>query len=298
VDWTGCSNSIRTPGRWLGAVLGSGLTGEKLKAATAGLRRGGLASLPWRLQFCAAATPSRPRKARRKNSRGRALRLLRIVRAGVVARDAGGFLHPELLFNWTGGFLGTATTAGAWHSGQLDHAGDERRPDAESGHVPAGSGAQAAGLARDHARGILARPRGSRVCLVSASAALIIAVQILHGVCYAFFFAAVYIFADAYFPKTRGERARLFNVMVLASALLANSICPLLGQHVFLRDGVTDFHALFMCHVLRLAAAVALAVCFHPPKVPAGKDIEARKRREYGSGNRQQLWPTIPTPMR
>jgi MFS family permease len=101
---------------------------------------------------------------------------------------------------------------------------------------------------------------------------LIIAIQILHGICYAFFFATVYIFADAYFPKdARASAQGLFNVMVLGlGALLANSICPFLGQKVFTHAGVTDFHGLFLVPMIcGLAAALALALFFHPPKIPA-----------------------------
>ena len=52
---------------------------------------------------------------------------------------------------------------------------------------------------------------------------LIILVQVLHGICYAFFFATVYIFVDAYFPKdARASAQGLFNVMILGiGALLA-----------------------------------------------------------------------------
>jgi len=103
------------------------------------------------------------------------------------------------------------------------------------------------------------------------SPGLIIAIQTLHGICYAFFFATVYIFADAYFPKdARASAQGLFNVMVLGlGALLANSICPFLGQKVFIHDGVTNYHELFLVPMLSgLVAAVALALFFHPPKVP------------------------------
>jgi len=106
---------------------------------------------------------------------------------------------------------------------------------------------------------------------------VIIAVQILHGVCYAFFFATVYIFADAYFPKdARASAQGLFNVMVLGlGALLANSICPFLGQKVFNHDGVTDFHGLFLVPMIcGLVAAVALALFFHPPKIPIPRAAE------------------------
>ncbi|MCK7481350.1 MAG: hypothetical protein M0C28_32295 [Candidatus Moduliflexus flocculans] len=37
--------------------------------------------------------------------------------------------------------------------------------------------------------------------------ALIVLVQLLHGICYAFFFATVYIFVDTYFPKDVARRA-------------------------------------------------------------------------------------------
>ena len=93
----------------------------------------------------------------------------------------------------------------------------------------------------------------------------------LHGICYAFFFATVYIFVDAYFPKdVRASAQGLFNVMILGiGALVANSVCPYLLQKVFTdaTTQVTDFRALFLVPCLTaLGAAVALALFFHPPK--------------------------------
>ena len=92
--------------------------------------------------------------------------------------------------------------------------------------------------------------------------------QILHGICYAFFFATVYIFVDAYFPKdVRSSAQGLFNVMILGiGALVANSICPWLIQEVFTKNGVTDFHDLFLVPLVAgSVAAPALAFLFHPP---------------------------------
>jgi MFS family permease len=100
---------------------------------------------------------------------------------------------------------------------------------------------------------------------------LIILVQILHGICYAFFFATVYIFVDAYFPKdVRSSAQGLFNVMILGiGALVANSICPWLIQEVFTKNGVTDFHDLFLVPLVAgSVAALALAFLFHPPAKP------------------------------
>jgi hypothetical protein len=57
---------------------------------------------------------------------------------------------------------------------------------------------------------------------------LIVVVQVLHGICYAFFFATVYIFVDEYFPKDiRSSAQGLFNLMILGlGALLAGFVCP------------------------------------------------------------------------
>jgi MFS family permease len=100
---------------------------------------------------------------------------------------------------------------------------------------------------------------------------LIILIQILHGVCYAFFFATVYIFVDAYFPKNvRSSAQGLFNVMILGvGALVANSLCPWLLQNVFTTtEGKVDYRNMFLFPTaVATLAAIALAVFFHPPKV-------------------------------
>jgi MFS family permease len=98
---------------------------------------------------------------------------------------------------------------------------------------------------------------------------LIVAVQILHGICYAFFFATVYIFVDKYFPTdVRSSAQGLFNVMILGvGALAANTVCPYLIQKVFTKNGVTDFKQLFLLPAgFALGAAVLLLVAFWPPK--------------------------------
>src|SRR5207244_8945578 len=98
--------------------------------------------------------------------------------------------------------------------------------------------------------------------------AAVIIVQLLHGICYAFFFATVYIFVDEYFPKdVRSSAQGLFNAVILGlGSLLANSICPYLMQTVFTHDGVTDFKNLFLVPLAAaLVAAIALALFFRPP---------------------------------
>jgi len=98
--------------------------------------------------------------------------------------------------------------------------------------------------------------------------AIIIAVQVLHGICYAFFFATLYIFIDAAFPKdVRTSAQGLFNLLVLGAGDLAAKwiFIPLTAKYTV--DGVTDFRSLFLIPTgLALLGAVILAVGFWPPK--------------------------------
>lgn len=96
---------------------------------------------------------------------------------------------------------------------------------------------------------------------------LIIAVFLLHGICYAFFFATVYIFVDEYFPKdVRSSAQGLFNVMILGlGAIAANTICPRMTVYYTAHD-LINFQALFViAGGVALAAAIILALFFHPP---------------------------------
>ena len=104
----------------------------------------------------------------------------------------------------------------------------------------------------------------------------VIASILLHGICYAFFFATVYIFVDAVFPKdVRSSAQGLFNVMILGlGPLVVNMTAPWLFGEVFTHDKVTDFRGLFlMATGVSLAAALLLGLGFHPPK-DVGTDVE------------------------
>jgi MFS family permease len=97
---------------------------------------------------------------------------------------------------------------------------------------------------------------------------IIILVNVLHGICYAFFFATVYIFVDEFFPKdVRASAQGLFNLMILGfGPLVANILGPRLIGETFNRGGVVDFRSLFLVPcAAALFGALTLALLFHPP---------------------------------
>ena len=99
---------------------------------------------------------------------------------------------------------------------------------------------------------------------------LIIVVQVLHGICYAFFFATLYIWVDDVFPKDiRTSAQGLFNLLVLGAGLvLANFWFGAHKAAVTSASGVVDYNKLFLLPSgLAAAAVVLLALFFRPPTV-------------------------------
>ena len=182
------------------------------------------------------------------------------------------FIH-NCYFNWTGSFLGAAKAAGG-----VGIPGNWIMPVMSIGQIAEiltmfvlGATLKAFGWRTTMIVGILGHAaRFAVYAFFPQSAAAIILVQVLHGICYAFFFATVYIFVDAYFPKDiRSSAQGLFNLQILGvGALLANSICPWLMQSVYTVNGITNFKGLFLVPLIAASgAAVALALFFHPPKI-------------------------------
>jgi nucleoside transporter len=268
---------------WLGAVLSSGLTGDALKSATAWtFVVAGIASLLLAgYSFLLPHTP--PKKAGEGAGESlawlEAVKLLKhpfvLVLWLVTLVDS--FVH-NCYFNWTGSFLGAAVKDGG-----VGIPGNWIMPVMSVGQI--------AEILTMFALGLTLKKLGWRTTMIfgilghAARFAvyaffpqhkeLIILVQILHGICYAFFFATVYIFVDAYFPKdARASAQGLFNVMILGiGALLANSICPWLLQEKFTNSvtKLVDFHGLFLVPMFSaIGAAIALALFFHPPKTQPG----------------------------
>jgi len=258
---------------WIGTVLANGLTGAALQSATKWtFIVSGIASL-----LLAAFSLTLPHTPPKKGTGENKLAWLESVRflkhpfilVLWVVTFIDSFVH-NCYFNWTGTFLGSATVGipGNWIM-----------PVMSIGQVAEiltmfvlGATLKALGWRTTLMVGILGHTaRFAVYALFPQHQGLIILVQILHGICYAFFFATVYIFVDAYFPKdARSSAQGLFNVMILGvGALVANSICPWLLQSVYTQNGVVNFRGLFLVPCLiSLGAVVLLALFFHPPKTP------------------------------
>ncbi len=96
---------------------------------------------------------------------------------------------------------------------------------------------------------------------------LIIAIQVLHGICYAFYFVTVYIFVDAVFPKdVRSSAQGLFNLLILgAGMVVASQLFPRLAAAYTVNNEV-DYHKLFLVPAgMALVGIVLLGLFFRPP---------------------------------
>ena len=205
---------------WIGKALANGLTGERLQAATKWTYVvAGIASLllaGWSLLL--PHTP--PKKAGQggveKLAWVEALKLLKhpyvLILWLVTFADA--CVHNSY-FNWAGSFLGTSVDKG----GPGIH-GNWIMPVMSIGQIAElltmfilGATLKRLGYRLTMILGILAYPvRFAVWAFFPHNQTLIILVQILHGICYAFFFVSVYIFAEDYFPKdVRGQCAGAFQ---------------------------------------------------------------------------------------
>jgi hypothetical protein len=261
---------------WIGQALAHPLTGAPLKAATRWtyIVAGGASLLLAAFSLALPHTP--PKKAGQGGAEtlawAEAFKLLKhpfvLVLWLVTLVDA--FVH-NCYFNWAGSFLGTPAA-----SGGVGIPGNWIMPVMSIGQIAElltmfvlGTTLKRFGWRTTMLLGILAYPvRFGVWAFLPEHKELIILVQVLHGVCYAFFFATVYIFVDEYFPKdVRASAQGLFNVMILGIGVLAaNSICPYLMQDIFTRDGATNFRGLFLVPLAAaVVAAVSLALFFRPP---------------------------------
>ncbi|MFO0975936.1 MAG: MFS transporter [Planctomycetaceae bacterium] len=232
VDWAKVKASGATGFRaWLDAVFASGLTGDALQDATKWTYVvAGAASL-----VLAALSLTLPHTPPKKSDDGdgqlalvKSAKLLAhpFVLVLWVVTFIDSFVH-NCYFNWTGRFLPTVGIPGNWVT-----------PVMSIGQIAEiltmavlGTCLKTLGWRTTMIFGILGHAGRFAIfslCGTPEYAWLIVAVNILHGICYAFFFATVYIFVDEYFPKDiRTSAQGLFNLMILGlGALVAGFAGP------------------------------------------------------------------------
>ncbi len=208
-----------------------------------------------------------------------AIRLLKVpaflVLFVVTFMDA---LVHQCYFQWTSPFLERAGLAANWI-------------------MPAMSIGQIAEIVTMAVLGLVLRQLGWRTTMaigIAAHAArffiyaigdplwLMVAVNVVHGMCYAFFFAAVYIFVDEYFPKdSRASAQGLFNLLILGLGPFVGSLLwGELADRFQTAAGEVDFEKLFLFPAwLGVAAVLLLLTTFRPER-----DMDARQAGAAASG--------------
>jgi len=264
---------------WLGAVLGTGKTGDALVDATKyTFIAAGIASLL--LAAFSLVLPHTPPKPAAKGESQFAwiesARLLAVpfmlVLFIVTFIDA--TVH-QCYFVWTGRYLQSIGIPGNWvmpamSVGQF----------AEIGTMAIlGAFLKRLGWRTTMTIGILGHAARFAVFAMFPDPAIAVAVNVLHGICYAFFFATVYIFVDEFFPKdARSSAQGLFNLLILGiGPLVGNFLGPRLITYFTSKgtDGVdvVDFSRMFLIPSgTAVVAAVLLFLFFHPPATAAPAD--------------------------
>jgi nucleoside transporter len=276
VDWAKV-NATPTAGfvSWLGAVLGSGLSGPALQDGTkATFIVAGVASLVLSaVSLTLPHTPPRPAAAGATRFAWlEALGLLAVPFILVLwlVTFVDSTVH-NLYFNWSATFLSTSAAANG-----VGIAGNWIMPVMSIGQVAEiltmlvlGAALKALGWRTTMIVGILGHAvRFAVWAFLPQSTAIVILINLLHGIAYAFFFATVYIFVDEYFPSdVRASAQGLFNLMILGlGPLVANVLGPKFIGDTFNHGGIVDFRSMFLVPLAAaLFAVVVLAFFFRPP---------------------------------
>jgi hypothetical protein len=99
-----------------------------------------------------------------------------------------------------------------------------------------------------------------------------VTVNVLHGICYAFFFATLYIFVDEVFPKDARTSAQgLFNFLILGMGPIASRFVwrTLKGMYTDASSGDVQYERLLLYPAgAAILAAILLLLFFHPPARP------------------------------
>jgi nucleoside transporter len=271
-DWAGVPGYGTVPLReWLGKVFGSPLVGEKLVEGT---RYTFVASAIASLLLAAFSltlphTPPKPAGLHggvEKLAWLEAMKLLRLpfilVLFVVTFFDAA--IH-QCYFTWTDKYLQSVGIPANWTMPAMSISQIVEVPTlAVLGYCLKRMGWKTTMIV-----GILGHMVRFGVFALAPVAWMAVSVNVVHGVCYAFFFATVYLFVDEFFPKdVRSSAQGLFNFLILGlGPFVGNFIWPMLGDDVFKVDGIVDYRSLFLVPAsTALFAALLLALFFYPPK--------------------------------
>jgi nucleoside transporter len=260
---------------WLGKVLGTSKAGAALREATSyTFIAAGVASLLL-AAFSLVLPHTPPRPAQRAEERFawlEAMKLLRVpfllVLFVVTFFDAA--VH-QCFFFWTGRFLESAVgIPGNWVMPVMSIS-----QIAEIGTMALlGYCLARLGWRYTMVIGILGHAVRFLVFAYVPVPWLAVSINVVHGICYAFFFATVYIFVDEFFPKdARSSAQGLFNFLILGlGPFVGNFVWGRLGKVYEVAPGKVDFQQLFLVPAgVAIVAALVLLVFFHPPETAKAK---------------------------
>lgn len=254
---------------WIGQVFGNAISGEPLlKATSYAFIVSAVASI-----LCAIVsitlphTPPKPKLANTSMAWIESLKLLKhpfmLVLFIVTLLDAS--VH-QCYFLWTGSFL----------KDQVGIPSNWVTPTMSVGQIAeivtmAGLGyvLKTFGWKTTMIVGILGHFVRFGVFAFAPAKEYVIAVILLHGICYAFFFATVYIFVDQVFPKHMRSTAQgLFNLVILGfGPVIGNFLWPVVLEY-FKKDGHVQYNIIFWFPSLTAGmAALFLLLFFHPPMI-------------------------------
>lgn len=260
---------------WLGAALGSGKQGDALVDATRGtFIVAGCASLALAL-FSLALPHTPPKPVGKGESRLAWLEAAKLLRLPFVAVlfvvtfiDAA--VH-QCYFVYTGRYLTAISLPSNWvmpamSVGQI----------AEIGTMAfLGMALKSMGWRTTMVVGILGHALRFAIFAFVPDPVAAVAINVVHGICYAFFFATVYIFVDEFFPKDiRSSAQGLFNLLILGiGPLVGNFVGPMLLTHYSQPaaerggEAIVNYQQLFQIPMAAaLIGAILLALLFKPPR--------------------------------
>jgi MFS family permease len=268
VDWDNVPVFGTVPfTQWLGDALGTGKTGAALREATryTFLASGVASLLLAAFSLILPHTPPKPATAgAEKFAWLEAMKLLGVpfilVLFVVTFFDAA--VH-QCYFFWTGRFLESVGIPGNWvmpvmSIGQI----------AEVGTMAfLGFCLKRLGWRYTMVIGILGHAVRFSVFAFVPQPIPAIAVNVLHGICYAFFFATVYIFVDEFFPKdARSSAQGLFNFLILGLGPFVGTFWWAYLGDMFATPAGVDFRSLFVVPAgIALGADLLLFLFFRPP---------------------------------